>query len=142
LLGIVFSEWQAKSSRANTVQGLESAMDQVGDVGEIPFKQFQAIKEGNASEEIDESGAILKLYHNRWNGVFKTYDLRLLVNEENMVIAFDEKAEGKAVGGISPISKKNLQALVKQNKKGTPEKPVEEKQVNPKEEAIGDSSKK
>jgi len=142
LLGVVLLEWKAKSSQANTVKGLEAALETAGDVGEIPLQQFQTIKVGNTSEEIDESGVILKLYHYRWNGIFKTYNVRLLVDEGDMVIAFDEQAEGDTVGGIKRISKKNMQALVKQNKKGAPEEPAGEKQADPKEDAGGEPSKK
>ncbi len=142
LLVIVFFEWQAKSSQANTVKGLEAALDQVGDVGEIPFTQFDTIKVGKTSEEMDDSGAINKLYHYRWNGIFKTYNLRLLVNDEDMIFAYDQQPEGEEVAGIKRISKKNLEALVNQNKKGASKDPVEEKQADTKNEASGEQSEK
>jgi len=112
----VFFEWKAKSSQAHTVKGLEAALEQVGEVGEIPFQQFQTLKVGNSSEEIDESGAILKVFHYRWKGVFKTYNLRLLVDKGDMVIAFDERAEGNTVSNIKRLSKKNLDNFMQQVK--------------------------
>ncbi|WP_298868748.1 hypothetical protein [uncultured Gimesia sp.] len=142
LLGVVVLEWKAKSSQASTVKGLEAALETAGDVGEIPLQQFQSIKVGKNSEELDESGVILKIIHYRWKGIFKTYNLRLLVDEGDMVIAFDEQSEGKSVGGISPISKKNIQALVGQHKKGGSKEPVEEKQAEAKGEASGEPSEK
>lgn len=111
LLVIVLFEWRAKSSQANTVQSMEAAMAQAGDVAEFPFTEFQNFKQGSPSEEIDESGAILRQHHYRWNGIFKTYDLRLLVDEHEMVVTFDTLPEGDTVGGIRRIMKKNVEAL-------------------------------
>lgn len=125
LLVIVLFEWRAKSSQANTVDNLEEAMTQAGDVGEITFVDFQTIKEGNPSEDIDESGAILRKHHYRWNGIFKTYDLRILVNDEDMVITYDTLADGEAVGGINRISKKRMEALIQKERNGSGEKPAE-----------------
>lgn len=111
LLVIVLFEWRAKSSQANTVNSMEAAMAQAGDVAEFPFAELQNFKQGSPSEEIDESGAILRQHHYRWNGIFKTYDLRVLVDEHQMVVSFDTLPEGDTVGGIRRILKKNLQAL-------------------------------
>lgn len=111
LLVIVLFEWRAKSSQANTVNSMEAAMTQAGDVAEFPFAEFQGFKQGSPSEEIDESGAILRHHHYRWNGIFKTYDLRLLVDEHEMVVSFDTLPEGDTVGGIRRIMKKNVEAL-------------------------------
>ncbi|QDV53414.1 hypothetical protein [Gimesia fumaroli] len=111
LLGIVLFEWRAKSSQANTVQSMETAMAEAGDRAEFPFTELQEFKQGNPSEEVDESGAILRKHHYRWNGIFKTYDLRVLVDEHDMVVSFDTLKEGDTVGGIRRILKKNLQAL-------------------------------
>ncbi|MFH1304123.1 MAG: hypothetical protein ABIK07_23960 [Planctomycetota bacterium] len=124
LLVIVLFEWRAKTSQANTVKNLEAAMEQAGDVGEISFVDFQTIKEGSPSEDIDESGAILRKHHYRWNGVFKTYDLRILVNDDEMVITFDTLADGEPVGGINRISKKKMEALIQKEKNESGVKPV------------------
>tara|TARA_R110002095_G_scaffold33315_3_gene32085 strand:+ start:1444 stop:1998 length:555 start_codon:yes stop_codon:yes gene_type:complete len=125
LMVIVLLEWRAKSSQANTVDNLEAAMTQAGDIGEITFVEFQTIKEGSPSEDVDESGAILRKHHYRWNGIFKTYDLRILVNDEDMVITYDTLADGEAVGGINRISKKRMEALIQKEKNGSGEKPAE-----------------
>ena len=111
LLAIVLFEWRAKSSQANTMKRMEAAMAEAGEVAEFPFAEFQEFKQGNPSEEIDESGAILRQHHYRWNGIFKTYDLRVLVDEHEMVVSFDTLKEGDTVGGIRRVLKKNLEAL-------------------------------
>ncbi|MDF1742293.1 MAG: hypothetical protein P1V19_01270 [Gimesia sp.] len=141
LLGVVVLEWKAKSSQASTVKGLEAALEQVGDVGEIPFQQFQTIKVGNTSEEIDESGVLLKIFHYRWNGVFKTYNLRLLVDEGDMVIAFDERAGGKYVSNLRALSRENIEAHIQKVKKA--DKANEEgSRADPQGEASGEASEK
>ncbi|MCA9007613.1 MAG: hypothetical protein KDA70_20235, partial [Planctomycetaceae bacterium] len=84
LLGVVLLEWRAKSSQAKTFENLGAAVDNTGEAGEFPFSQFEKTIQGNPSVEIDESGAILRLYHYKWNGIFKTYHLRLLVNDEDL----------------------------------------------------------
>ena len=117
LLGVVLLEWRAKSSQANTVASMEAAQASSGHVQEFPFEEFQKFKQGNPSEEINEEGAIYRQHHYRWNGIFKTYDLRVLVDEKDMVVTFDTLAEGDTVGGIRRIMKKNIDALKAKQKK-------------------------
>lgn len=126
LLVVVLIEWRAKSSQAATFKNLEAAMENSGDVGEIPFRQLESITQGSPSEEIDESGALLRLHHYRWNGLFKVYHLRLLVDQQEKIIAFDALAEGEPVGGINRISKKNMDAFLKSQKEAVGKQPAEE----------------
>ncbi|WP_339732311.1 hypothetical protein [uncultured Gimesia sp.] len=116
LLVIVLLEWRAKSSQANTVKSMEAAMAKAGDSAEFPFTEFQNFKQGSPSEDVDETGAILRKHHYRWNGIFKTYDLRVLVDEHEMVVTFDTLPEGDTVGGIRRILKKNMETLKKKQK--------------------------
>ncbi|WP_417385230.1 hypothetical protein [Gimesia sp.] len=119
LLGVVLLEWRAKSSQANTFESLGIAMDKAdsaGNGGEFPFSEFEKSIQGNPSVEIDDSGAIMRLYHYKWNGIFKTYHLRLLVNDEDLVVTYDAESEGDAVNGKVRISKKNMQELVQRKK--------------------------
>lgn len=120
LLGVVLLEWRAKTSQAKTFDNLNNAMEtgEAGEKpGEVPFEEFKAtMLQGSPTEELDESGAILKLYHFRWNGVFKTYHLRMLVDEEGQVVVFDAAAEGDTVSDMPRISKKRMDAFVKGQK--------------------------
>lgn len=139
LIGIVVFEWKAKSSQANSVKGLEAAMEEVGEVGEIPLQQFQSLKVGNSSEEIDESGISLRIFHYRWIGVFKTYNLRLLVDEGEMVIAFDERAEGRYVSNLRALSRENVEAHMRKVKMERKAR-HEESQADPQEVVSGETS--
>lgn len=147
LLGVVLLEWRAKTSQATTFENLNSAMEEAGNVGEISFEEFQTIKQGSPSEELDDSGALLRLFHYRWNGPFKVYHLRLLVNDEDQVIAYDTSGEGEEVGGIVRLSKKKMAEFVKQQRneiQGQPDekKSAEKKQTEPTKEESGDATKK
>lgn len=147
LLGVVLLEWRAKTSQATTFENLNSAMEEAGNVGEISFEQFQTIKQGSPSEELDDSGALLRLFHYRWNGPFKVYHLRLLVNDEEQVIAYDTSGEGEEVGGIVRLSKKKLAEFVKQQQNENQAQPGEKdsgekNQTEPTKEESGDATKK
>ena len=134
LLGVVLLEWRAKSSQAKTFENLGAAMEAEAG-GEIPFAQFEESIQGSPSVEIDESGLIMRLYHYKWNGIFKTYHMRLLVNDEDLVVTYDALPEGDTVNKMRRISKKSMQDLVEKNKqeladqnadqKPTTEKPTE-----------------
>ncbi len=126
LLGVVLLEWRAKSSQAKTFDNLDAAREAAGRSGEVPFEDFKAsMIQGSPSEELDESGAILKLYHYRWGGVFKTYHLRMLVDNDGQVIVFDTAAEGSAVSGMPRISKERMDAFVKGQKEHVKQKAAE-----------------
>ncbi|QDT30186.1 hypothetical protein Enr10x_55460 [Gimesia panareensis] len=117
LLGVVLLEWRAKTSQAKTFENLNAAMDEAGKMGEVPFKEFQeTMLQGQPAEELDDSGAILKLYHYRWNGIFKTYHLRMLVDQDDQVIVFDTAAEGNEVSGMPRISKQKVREFVEKQK--------------------------
>lgn len=127
LLAVVLLEWRAKSSQAKTFESLGAAMDQAGNSGEFPFTQFEETVQGSPALEVDESGAILRLYHYKWNGIFKTYHLRLLVNDEDLVVTYDTLPEGDTINGMGRISKKNLDELVQKKKQEVAsQKPVAE----------------
>lgn len=117
LLAVVLLEWRAKTSQAKTFANLNTAMDEAGKSGEVPFKAFQeTMIQGQPVEELDDSGAILKLYHYRWNGIFKTYHLRMLVDQDDQVIVFDTAAEGNEVSGMPRISKQKVKEFVEKQK--------------------------
>lgn len=117
LLAVVLLEWRAKSSQAKTFDNLNAAWDEAGNAGEVPFKEFQeTMIEGSPTEELDESGAILKLYHYRWNGIFKTYHLRMLVDDEGQVAVFDAAAEGDTVSDMPRIFRKKMTRFVESQK--------------------------
>ncbi|QDU07056.1 hypothetical protein [Gimesia aquarii] len=141
LLIVVLIEWRAKSSQAATFKNLEAAMENSGDVGEIPFRQLESITQGSPSEEIDESGALLRLHHYRWKGLFKVYHLRLLVDKDEKVIAFDGLAGGEPVGGIPRISKERMKNFLKKEKAANGGTPVETESVEVVEEAPAETKK-
>ncbi|QDT93958.1 hypothetical protein [Gimesia algae] len=116
LLAVVLLEWRAKSSQAKTFESLGASMDAAGNAGEFPFSQFEETIQGSPATELDESGAILRLYHYKWNGIFKTYHLRVLVNDEDLVVTYDTLPEGDTVNGMARISKKSMEELVQKNK--------------------------
>lgn len=142
LLVVVLIEWRAKSSQAATFKNMQSAMAEAGDVGEIPFTQLDSIKQGTPSEEIDESGALLRLHHFRWNGLFKIYHLRLLVDKEDKVIAFDGLAEGEPVGGIYRISKERMENFLEKEKEANGGSSVETESVEVVEELPTETKEK
>jgi len=126
LLGIVLLEWRAKSSQAKTFENLGTAMEAEAG-GEIPFAQFEGTIQGSPSVEIDESGLIMRLYHYKWNGIFKTYHMRLLVNDEDLVVTYDALPEGDTVNGMRRISKKSMQELVEKNKREADDQNADQK---------------
>ncbi|HAW26950.1 MAG TPA: hypothetical protein DCY03_02355 [Planctomycetaceae bacterium] len=130
LLGVVLLEWRAKSSQAKTFESLGAAVDNAGEAGEIPFSQFEGKIQGSPDVDVDESGAIMRLYHYKWNGIFKTYHLRLLVNDEDLVVTYDTEPEGETVNGMRRISKKNLEELVQKNKQEVTAQKAESKPVS------------
>ncbi|HCO23037.1 MAG: hypothetical protein CME31_26180 [Gimesia sp.] len=130
LLGVVLLEWRAKSSQAKTFESLGAAVDNAGEAGEIPFSQFEGKIQGSPDVDVDESGAIMRLYHYKWNGIFKTYHLRLLVNDEDLVVTYDTEPEGETVNGMRRISKKNLEELVQKNKQEVTAQNAESKPVS------------
>lgn len=139
LLVLVFFEWRAQSSQAKSFKGLNAALEDQGSVGEVPFETFQeTILQGSPSEDVDKSGALLRLHHYRWNGIFKTYHLRLLVNNDEQVIICDTAAEGDKVAGIGRVSKERMDAFVQQQREMIQKQQAEQK----KQPAEGDAEKK
>lgn len=124
LLVVVLIEWRAQSSHGSTVKKLDAALEQSRPQGEVPFAEFKEIKKGNPDENIDDSGVLNRKYHYRWNGLFKVYHLRLLVDKEDNIIIYDTLAEGDKVGGIKIITKKSREELVKKHKEAAQGKPA------------------
>lgn len=116
LIFIVFVEWYAKSSFDKSFESLDAAMSQLQNGKELPFKQFQSMKQGFPSKTVDESGLTLRKVHFVWSGVFKNHHLRFLVDENDNIVTYDTEAEGN-VAGMYVITKKGVESHVKKAKK-------------------------
>lgn len=135
LLVVVLVEWRAQSSHGSTVKNLDLALDASEPVGEVPFSKFESFKQGDPSVDIDKSGVLNRKHHYQWKGLFKVYHLRLLVDAKDNIIIYDTLADGDSVGGIKMISKKNHEAIIKEQREASQGKPAETEESKTEEAA-------
>ena len=142
LLAVVLVEWRAQSSHGSTVKNLDLALDESEPVGEVPFSKFESFMQGDPSVEIDKSGVLNRKHHYQWNGLFKVYHLRLLVDAKDNIIIYDTLSEGDSIGGIRMISKKDQEAIVEEQREASQGKPAKTDAEAPEDAAKESAEKK
>ncbi|QDT27611.1 WD domain, G-beta repeat [Gimesia panareensis] len=98
LIVIVFVEWYAQSSQRKSVAALDEAMNNLPANQELPLEKFESFQQGFPSVTVDDSGIRLRKIHYRWSGIFKSYHLRLVVDQEQKIVTYDTRDEGKVEG--------------------------------------------